>query len=267
MKNHVAIGLVCSRLVALSGFLLLVCCSPLSAQISGGTLSGTVVDPTGAVVPNAHVTILNAGTGIARSTTTNGSGFYTTPNLNPGNYQVSVEAQGFARSTEETLITVGQQAELNVHLGVAAAQNTVQVQENVQQVELATSTLSATVGGQTVREIPLNGRDWTSLAQLEPNVHSVDTQFSIQAGNNSRANRGWGSQLMIAGNRPQQNNYRLDGITLNDYAGGGPGSVLGGALGVDAIQEFSVITGNADAQYGRQSGGVINAVTRAGTNS
>ena len=267
MKNHVTIGLVSSRLAALGAFLLLLYCSSLSAQVSGGTLSGTVVDPSGAVVPNAHVTILNAGTGIARSTTTNGSGFYTTPNLNPGNYQVTVDAQGFARSTEQTLITVGQEAELNIHLGVAAQQSTVQVQENVQQVELATSTLSATVGGQAVRDIPLNGRDWTSLAQLEPNVHSVDTQFSIQAGNNSRANRGWGSQLMIAGNRPQQNNYRLDGITMNDYSGSGPGSVLGGALGVDAIQEFSVITGNADAQYGRQSGGVINAVTRAGTNS
>jgi hypothetical protein len=266
MKNHAIITLARSRLAFLSVFLLLLC-SSLSAQVSGGTLSGTVSDPSGAVIPNARVAVTNTGTGIVRSTTTNDAGFYTAPNLNPGNYEVSVEAQGFSKTTEATLISVGQQAELNVHLGLAAAENTVQVQDNVQQVELATSTLSATVGGQAVREIPLNGRDWTSLAQLEPNVHSVDTQFSIQAGNNSRANRGWGTQLMIAGNRPQQNNYRLDGVTLNDYSGSGPGSVLGGALGVDAIQEFSVVTGNADAQYGRQSGGVINAVTRSGNNS
>jgi hypothetical protein len=267
MKNHVIPSFVRPSVAFLFLSLLLFCCMSLQAQVSGGTLSGTIMDSTGAVVPNAQVTVTNLGTGLARTTATNDSGFYAVPNLNPGNYQVAVEAKGFARSAEQTLITVGQQAELNLHVAVAAQQSTVQVQEVVPQVELATSTMSATVGGQAVRDIPLNGRDWTSLAQLEPNVHAVDTQFSIQAGNNSRANRGWGTQLMIAGNRPQQNNYRLDGVTMNDYSGSGPGSVLGGALGVDAIQEFSVITGNADAQYGRQSGGVINAVTRAGSNS
>lgn len=122
------------------------------------------------------------------------------------------------------------------------------------------------VTGQVVRDLPINGRDWTLLAALEPGVHPVDAQLSIAGGGNTRANRGFGTQLTIGGNRPQQNNYRLDGITINDYSGGGPGNVIGSALGVDAIQEFSVVTGNASADYGRTSGGVINAITRSGEN-
>ena len=117
-----------------------------------------------------------------------------------------------------------------------------------------------------MRELPLNGRDWTSLAALEPGVHTTDAQVAIASGSNSRANRGWGQEFSIGGNRPQQNNYRLDGVSLNDYSGSGPGDVLGLSLGVDAIQEFSVVTGNAPAEYGLTSGGVINAITRAGTN-
>ena len=79
-------------------------------------------------------------------------------------------------------------------------------------------------------------------------------------------NRGYGSQLSISGARPQQNNYRLDGISINDYSNGGPGSVLGQNLGVEAIQEFSVLTSNYSAEYGKTSGGVVNAISRSGTN-
>src|SRR3989442_2866774 len=82
-----------------------------------------------------------------------------------------------------------------------------------------------------------------------------------------RGNRGFGAQLTISGGRPTQNNYRLDGLSINDYANGGPGSVIGVSLGVDAIQEFSVITGNYSAEYGRTSGGVINAISKSGTNA
>ena len=126
--------------------------------------------------------------------------------------------------------------------------------------------MNQTVDGKTLRELPLNGRDWTSLSILEPNVHTVDNQLSISAGDNSRSNRGVGTQISIGGTRPRQNNYRLDGITTNDYSGAGPGGALGGTLGVDAIQEFTVVTSNATSDYGRTSGGVISAVTRPGTN-
>jgi hypothetical protein len=101
---------------------------------------------------------------------------------------------------------------------------------------------------------------------LQPGVDTIHTQPSFSVGAD-RGNRGFGQQLTISGARPQQNNYRLDGISLNDYANGAPGSVLGGNLGVDAIQEFSVLTSNYSAEYGKTSGGVVNAITRSGTNA
>src|SRR5439155_26220375 len=110
------------------------------------------------------------------------------------------------------------------------------------------------------------GRSGTDLAILEPGDVVIEAQPSYTAGN-GRGNRGFGAQLAISGARPQQNNYRLDGVSINGYSNRGPGSVLGGNLGVDAIQEFSVFTGNYSAGYGKASGGVINATTRSGTNA
>src|SRR6266576_688286 len=114
--------------------------------------------------------------------------------------------------------------------------------------------------------ISLNGRSWTDLAALQPGVDTIQTQPTFAVGAD-RGNRGFGQQLTISGARPQQNNYRLDGVSLNDYANGASGSVLGGNLGVDAIQEFSVLTSNYSAEYGKTSGGVVNAITRSGTNT
>jgi outer membrane receptor protein involved in Fe transport len=132
-------------------------------------------------------------------------------------------------------------------------------------VQLNSSDISAVVNATTVRELPLNGRSWTDLATLQAGVNRIQTQPDFAAGTD-RGNRGFGQQLTISGARPQQNNYRLDGVSLNDYANGAPGSVLGGSLGVDAIQEFSVLTSNYSAEYGKTSGGVVNAITRSGTN-
>src|SRR4030088_3167910 len=139
------------------------------------------------------------------------------------------------------------------------------VTAEVPAIQLTSSDIGAVVNATTVRELPLNGRSWTDLAQLQPGVSAIHTQPDFSAGTD-RGNRGFGQQLTISGARPQQNNYRLDGVSLNDYANGAPGSVLGGNLGVDAIQEFSVLTSNYSAEYGKTSGGVINAITRTGTN-
>ncbi len=139
------------------------------------------------------------------------------------------------------------------------------VQSEVPAVQTSSSDISTVVNASTVRELPLNGRSWTDLAQLQAGVSAIHTQPDFSAGTD-RGNRGFGQQLTISGARPQQNNYRLDGVSLNDYANGAPGSVLGGSLGVDAIEEFSVITSNYSAEYGKTSGGVVNAITRSGTN-
>ena len=111
---------------------------------------------------------------------------------------------------------------------------------------------------------PLNGRDWTQLATLQAGVTGVQTGSS-QGGGNSQ--RGFGAALSISGARPDQNNYRLDGVSINDYSNGAPGSVLGDNLGVDAVEQFSVLGSNYPAEYGRTTGGVINALTRSGTNA
>src|SRR6202165_5088866 len=247
------------------GFCLMV--SPLlQAQVAGGTLSGTITDASGAVVPNAEVVIKNSATGITKTTTTNTEGIYTAPNLLPGSYEVAVSAAGFDTEIKKGIvISVGSQPVFNLVLAVGVVVNRVEVSTDAPTVQLTSSEISATVNATTVRELPLNGRSWTDLAALQPGVSTIQTQPSFSSGSD-RGNRGFGQQLTISGARPQQNNYRLDGISLNDYANGAPGSVLGGNLGVDAIQEFSALTSNYSAEYGKTSGGVVNAITRSGTN-
>jgi outer membrane receptor protein involved in Fe transport len=236
------------------------------AQVAGGTLSGTVADPNGGGVPNALVVITNVDTGVDREVKTNSDGYYTVVNLVPGKYQLKVTANGF--NPEETtgiVMTVGVQQTVDVALHVGTVSNRVEVTAETPAVQLTSSDISAVVNATTVRELPLNGRSWTDLAALQPGVSTIETQPTFATGSD-RGNRGFGQQLTISGARPQQNNYRLDGVSLNDYANGAPGSVLGGNLGVDAIQEFSVLTSNYSAEYGKTSGGVVNAVTRSGTN-
>jgi len=142
---------------------------------------------------------------------------------------------------------------------------TVEVTEEAPNVELASSTISGSVDQRSVVELPLNGRSWSDLATLQPGVSSIKTLPNVT--NPDRIGRGLGNQLTITGARPQQNNYLINGISMNDYTNGAPGSMLGGNLGVDAIQEFSVLTTNYSAANGRTSGGVISAVTKSGTNT
>ena len=237
------------------------------AQGTGGTLSGTVTDTAQGAIPGAEVTIQNNATNQTRKLVTNERGFFSAVNLSPGSYQVIVAAAGFTKALHNNLLMeVGKELVVNTQLQVGNVNQTVEITLDPPAINTTSSTLSNVVGGQVVRDLPINGRDWTLLAALEPGVHLIDAQLSIAGGGNTRANRGFGTQMTIGGNRPQQNNYRLDGITINDYSGGGPGNVIGSALGVDAIQEFSVVTGNASADYGRTSGGVVNAVSRSGQN-
>src|SRR5712672_2910991 len=239
----------------------------LHAQVSGGTLSGTITDPTGRAVPQAQIVITNIATGVGRTLTTNADGFYTAVNLLAGEYQVTVSASGFNTETKTGItMNVGAQQTYDLILRVGTVTHTVQVTTEAPAVQVSSSEISATVNATTVRELPLNGRSWTDLAALQPGVDTIQTQPTFTTGAD-RGNRGFGQQLTISGARPQQNNYRLDGISLNDYANGAPGSVLGGNLGVDAIQEFSVLTSNYSAEYGKTSGGVVNAITRSGTNA
>jgi hypothetical protein len=211
-----------------AAFVLLVFCTvSVHAQVAGGTFTGRVADATDAVIANAQVSARNSATGVTASTTTNASGIYTISNLIPATYELSVSAKGFA-----TLVQSG---------------------------------VTLTVGAQQELNFTLRVGDISQKVELQPGVAQVRTQEVVtQPGGHAR---GLGMQMTINGNRPTQNVYRLNGIIVNDYSNAGPGNVLGGNLGVDAIQEFSVLTNNYSAQYGFTSGGVINAISRSGTNS
>ena len=240
--------------------------SILQAQVTGATVVGKVTDATGSVIPNVQVDLLRTSTGTRRDVKTNESGNYTVPNLEPGTYTVTVTAAGFGTEVTKGLtLEVGQNIEENFVLKPGVVTENVDVTTSAPAIDLASSQISNIVTSATVRQLPLNTRDWTLLATLQPGVSLVRTEKAVAVGAD-RGNRGYGAQLTVAGGRPQQNNYRVDGISINDYSNGAPGSVAGVNLGVDAIQEFSVVTANASAEYGREAGGVINAVSRAGTN-
>jgi hypothetical protein len=241
--------------------------SPVHAQVAGGTIQGTIADASGGVIPNVQVSIRNLATSVVTSVTTNNEGLYTAPNLVPGTYEISAAAPNFSTAVAKDIrVTVGAQLQVNLTLKAGTVSESVVVTAATPRVDLASSTMSNVVDSTTVRELPLNGRDWTQLATLETGVTAIHTQVALSTGPD-RGNRGFGAQLTISGGRPEQNNYRLDGVSINDYSNGAPGSVLGSNLGVDAVEEFSVLTSNYSAEYGRTSGGVINAVTKSGTDS
>jgi len=239
---------------------------PVYAQVTGATLSGTITDASGGVIAGAQISVRNTATGATKDATADSAGFYAVPNLIPGAYEVKVTAKGFSTTVQSNLtLAVGQQQQLNIPMRVGETAVTVQVTEAAPQIDLTSSTLTGQVESQTVLELPLNGRDWTSLATLHPGVNLIETQMTFDTA--ARGNRGFGAELTISGGRTTQNNYRIDGISVNDYAISGPGSITGAALGVDAIQEFSVLTGSYSAEYGRASGGVLNAISKSGTNA
>ena len=237
----------------------------LQAQVAGATLSGTISDPQAGAIPNAKVSARNTATGVTTDTTTNAAGSYTIVNLNPGDYDVSVSAQGFNTLATKVTLTVGAKQELSSSLQVGQVTEEVQVTGVAPIVETTNATLSGEVEGTQIVQLPLNGRDWAQLATLQPGVASVRPHEAVDAPGGET--RGLGMQMTVDGNRPQQNAYRLNGIIVNDYSNAGPGNVLGANMGVDAIQEFSVLTSNYSAEYGFTSGGVINAITKSGTNT
>src|SRR5690348_11763103 len=189
MKNrYVTMKFVLS--LCLSAFLL---SAPMWGQVAGATISGTVTDSSGAVIANAQVSARNLATGVVTTGTTNTDGFYSIPNLLPGNYQVTFSATGFAPKAASATLTVGAKQVLGASLAVGEAKQQVEVTEAAPSIQLATSTISANVEQREVQDLPLNGRDWGSLATLQPGVSQVRTQEQVtQVGSHAR---GLGMQM------------------------------------------------------------------------
>src|SRR5262245_49690275 len=221
-----------------------------------------MVDPSQAAIPNVRLTLTNVATGVARIVTTDATGLYTIPDLLPGSYEMTASAVGFTTQVRTDItLDLGANSVLNVVMQPGDPNQTVRVSAFESP---ASSSAAGNVSSSTVLDSPLNGRDWTQLATLQAGVTGVQTGTAEGGGN---MERGFGAALSISGARPDQNSYRLDGVSINDYSNGAPGSVLGDNLGVDAVQQFSVLGSNYPAQFGRTTGGVINAVTRSGTNA
>jgi hypothetical protein len=236
-----------------------------NAQVAGGVLSGTVTNESGAALPNAQVSLKDMATGVSRAVTTDVSGFYTAPDLPPASYEMTVSAGGFTTQVWTAItVAVGAERVLHVVMRTGNPENVVRMAAPAAPVSQASSAAGGNVNASTVRNTPLNGRDWTQLATLQAGVTGVQNGSATGGGN---TDRGFGAAVSISGARPDQNSYRLDGISINDYSNGAPGSVLGDNLGIDAVEQVSVLGSNYPAEYGRTSGGVINAVTRSGTNN
>ena len=235
---------------------------PVNAQMAGGSITGTVTGESGAAMPDVRISVKDVSTGLARTATTNTAGLYSVPDLSPGNFEMTVSASGFTTQSWTSIsVTAGVERILNVAMRVGDPKQVVRVVAPPAMVSEPCPTVCGSANSSTVRDTPLNGRDWAALATLQAGVSSVQNGSSSGGGN---TDRGFGAAVSISGSRPDQNSYRLDGISINDYANGAPGSVLGDNLGIDAVEQVSVLGSNYPADYGRTSGGVINVVTRSG---
>jgi hypothetical protein len=219
----------------------------LNAQVTGRTLSGKIISTTGTPIANAHVTLRNPANGDTKSIVVAEDGSFNLTGLSPGTLEITVSAPGFAEGHATVTIGADVDSRADIVIRTDAAG------------EAGASGVSGVVGTKSVTDLPLNGRSASDLAALEPGVSSARTQSTGQA------QRGFGNQMTISGGRPRQNDARLDNISINDYVNGPPGSALGVNLGSDAVDQFSVLTSNYPAQYGRSSGGIIGASTRSGS--
>ena len=236
-----------TRIIAVSMMLFFGLFAAVAAysQVTGATLGGTVTDPSGAAVPGAQISVKNNATGVTREVTSDSSGLYTVPNVIPGDYEIRVSAKGFSTARQSNVsLAVGQQQQLNFSLKVGETSQTVEVTGAAPQIELTSSALTGQVESETVRELPLNGRDWTSLATLQPGVNKIETQVSYSDA--GRGARGFGSELTISGQRSTFNNYRIDGVTVVDYANAAPGNVIGVVLAA-LVRSRRAISAQGDA--------------------
>ncbi len=230
------------------------------AQNRTSSINGTVTDSSGAVVAGARIVAYRPATGTARATRTDDSGLFRLPRLEVGEYELTVEMDGFKVGRYRGLVLeIDREVVVNPVLEIGDRSESVVVTGQAQTIGAASSAVTSLVDGSTIERLPLNGRDYIQLATLEAGVPSARAVAR-------NVNAGYGIQISISGSRPYQNGFQWDGVSMVTYSGSTPGSVNGVNLGVDAMQEFSVLSSTYGAEYGRAAGGIINAVTKSGGN-
>ncbi len=237
-------------------FLLLTALLSQSAVAQGtrGTVRGTVTDPNGAVVPNATVQLIDSKRGTTvRNTTTNGNGEYQFTEIEPSVYKIIVKASSFADLTiNDFTVEPNRNLVLDAAVSINASTNQVEITAGAEQIDRESPTLGTTVENRRVEGLPLNGRNVLNLVGLQSGV-----TFTNNTGTGS------GTGFRVNGSRSVENNVMLDGANNNEVAGGG---ILGGITRPDAVQEFRLLTSNFEAEFGRNTGSIVNIVTKSGTN-
>ncbi len=246
-----------------AAFTLAVASSALAQTITG-SVNGNVTDASGAVVPNATVTATNVATGVATKTTTNSDGDYNIRFLQIGQYTVTIQQTGFAeQKVGPFALEVNQSAKIDVKLAVGSNTTAVQVSSELQPIlDTDNATIASSFTANTIQNLPLNGRNFSSVTEFLPGA--VTTQPSQMSGQNAiERDTNQGGQVSINGNRNQTNDYLLDGVEINETIN----NVIGYNPSPDAIQNLTVITSNAGAEYGNVNGGDVIAVLKSGTNN
>jgi outer membrane receptor protein involved in Fe transport len=237
-----------------------------SAQTFRGSILGTVTDTSGAVVSGANVKVHNTATGLERTTTTSAEGNYAVSELPIGAYTLTITQSGFDTSvTSNVLVDVATERRVDITLKPGQISNTVEVSgEVLAQIDTTTNVLGGTLTAQAIANIPVNGRDYTKLIYLNPGVAGSPDQISDSPGS-------FGT-FSMNGSRGRSNNYLLDGTDMNDGFRNDPAINQAGVFGdpatilpIDAVAELRVLS-NYEAEYGRNSGAVVNIVTKSGTN-
>ncbi len=232
---------------------------PASAQVAA-TINGTVVDANAGALPGVIVTVTNVGTNLVRSTVTNAAGRYVLAALPPGRYDLRAELAGFKPHLRRGFdIAVAETVVVNVTLQIGDLEIRDEVVGVTPLVNTSSSELSYLVGSETIDLLPLNGRNYTDLALLQPGVLA----FPHRDGGSVVAH---GLGMSVNGQDPRSNVYLLDGTIQNDFTNGPAGSAAGTALGMESIREFRVETNAYSAEFGRNAGGQINVLTKSGTN-
>lgn len=244
-----------------------VCCSvsaaKLQAQTITGTINGVVTDQSGAVLPNATVTAKNVATGVQTTATANEAGQYSLRFLQIGQYVVTVTSGGFQTYVSPAFtLEVNQVAKIDAPLKVGAGTETVTVDSTIQPIlDTENATIATTFTANTVQNLPLNGRNFSSVTQFIPGAVTTSPQGMVGV-NAIERDTNQGGQVSINGNRNQTNNYLLDGVEINETIN----NVIGYNPSPDAIENLTVITSNAPAEYGNVNGGDVVTVLKSGTN-
>jgi len=231
----------------------------LFAQAVSGSITGAVLDSSGAVVPKAKLTVTNSGTGVAVATTSNDAGYYNVPNLISGTYRVEVTATGFRRFEQPDInVNIGSVTRLDLQLEVGNLQDTVTVTATAPLLRDEKVNLGGTISTQELHSLPTFGRNPTALAKLQPGVVESPGQQGIPSAGGS----GYFS-VNANGQRAQLNYQLLDGVDDTEGVGGGAPIVPN----VDALQEYTVNTANYDVEFGQVAGAMTLMTTKSGTNS